>query len=112
MHFVGCNPTKQIIGLYTIKYRENYRNIYDHQNRLTLRSSMDEKIRITKDIIMFKENLQGINIKNLTIQQQQTIELAIQYYQDAQYYLEKKDFFTAFGCINYAHGLLDALIKF
>ncbi|MDH7507725.1 MAG: DUF357 domain-containing protein, partial [Candidatus Thermoplasmatota archaeon] len=28
------------------------------------------------------------------------------------YYLEKNDYFTAFGCINYAHGLLDAIIKF
>ena len=23
----------------------------------------------------------------------------------------KKDYFTAFGCINYAHGLLDAILK-
>ena len=68
---------------------------------------MDEKTRIQKDIVMFEEN-----IKNTKIQQNKAIELATQYYQDSKYYLEKKDYFTAFGCINYAHGLLDAKIKY
>jgi hypothetical protein len=40
------------------------------------------------------------------------VELATQYYEDSKYYLEKKDYFTAFGCINYGHGLLDAVLKF
>ena len=70
---------------------------------------MDEKTRIQKDIVMFEENIKKPkNNKN----QQKTIELATQYYEDSKYYLGKKDFFTAFGCINYAHGLLDAIIKF
>ena len=68
---------------------------------------MDQKTRIKKDITMFEEN-----IKNTNLQQNKIIELATQYYQDSKYYLEKKDYFTAFGCINYAHGLLDAIIKF
>ena len=60
---------------------------------------------------MFEENIkQADNIK-LTRSQKKTIELATQYYEDTKYYLEKKDYFTAFGCINYAHGLLDAIIK-
>jgi len=45
-------------------------------------------------------------------EQNKIVELASQYYEDAKYYLEKKDYFTAFGCINYAHGLLDGVIKF
>ena len=62
---------------------------------------------------MFKENLQTLQGKNLDDTTKKTVELATQYYEDAQYYLEKKkDYFTAFGCINYAHGLLDAIIKF
>ena len=28
---------------------------------------------------------------------------------DSKYYLEKEDYRTAFGCIEYSHGLLDAL---
>lgn len=73
---------------------------------------MDEKTRIEKDIVMFEDNISQINDKKLTEAQEKTVELAKQYYEDAKYYLDKGDFFTAFGCINYAHGLLDAIIKF
>ena len=75
---------------------------------------MNQNIRIKKDIDMFETNLIQLLKKNLklTEKQKKTIELAKQYYSDSKYYLEKKDFFTAFGCINYAHGLLDAIIKF
>ncbi len=70
---------------------------------------MDEKTRIQKDITMFEENIKKTKT---TKNNQKIIELATQYFEDSKYYLEKKDFFTAFGCINYAHGLLDAMIKF
>jgi len=74
--------------------------------------TMDKKTRIEKDVILFKENLQKIHQKKINEWQNKIIELATQYYEDTKYYLEKKDFFTAFGCINYAHGLLDSIIKF
>ena len=73
---------------------------------------MNEKTRIEKDIVMFQENLIQQNEIKLSLSQKKTIELAKQYYNDAKYYLKKEDLFTAFGCINYAHGLLDAIIKF
>ena len=73
---------------------------------------MDARTRIQKDILMFKENLQSFEGKKLDGRKKKIIELASQYYSDAQYYLEKEDHLTAFGCINYAHGLLDAIIKF
>ena len=73
---------------------------------------MDEKTRIKKDITMFEENLQKLKEKTINNQKENIVELANQYYSDSQYYLEKKDYFTAFGCINYAHGLLDSIIKF
>jgi hypothetical protein len=72
---------------------------------------MDEKTRIQKDITMFEENIGKLKEKKLDEQQKHIIELAHQYHADAQYYLEKNDCFTAFGCINYAHGLLDAILK-
>lgn len=37
------------------------------------------------------------------------ISLARDYASDAKSYLAKGDFYTAFSCISYAHGLLDAL---
>ena len=73
---------------------------------------MDEKTRIEKDIVMFKENIEQTKKMKLTDAQSKTIELASQYYEDTKYYLKKEDYFTAFGCINYAHGLVDAIIKF
>jgi len=73
---------------------------------------MDEKTRIQKDIIMFEENIVKTKKIKLSKSQEKILELASQYYEDSKYYLEKKDFFTSFGCINYAHGLLDAIIKF
>lgn len=73
---------------------------------------MDEKTRIKKDIVMFEENLQKMQQRGIDGEQNKIVELASQYYEDAKYYLEKKDYFTAFGCINYAHGLLDSVIKF
>ena len=73
---------------------------------------MDEKTRIEKDIVMFDDNQAKINRSELSESQIKTIELATQYFNDSKYYLGKKDYFTAFGCINYAHGLLDSIIKF
>jgi len=73
---------------------------------------MNQKTRIEKDITMFEENLKKIKKNSLTLSQKKTKELAKQYYNDSKYYLDKKDYFTAFGCINYAHGLLDSIINF
>jgi hypothetical protein len=72
---------------------------------------MDEKTRVQKDIVMFEENIKQLNHTKVSEKQKKIIELATQYYQDTRYYSEKKDYFTAFGCINYAHGLLDAILK-
>ena len=75
---------------------------------------MNEKTRIKKDIVMFEENLTKLGKKNQKISkfQEKTIELSKQYYNDSKYYLKKEDYFTSFGRINYAHGLLDSIIKF
>lgn len=73
---------------------------------------MDEKTRIQKDIVMFEENLKELEKKKFDSLKDQRVILGTQYYQDAKYYLDKKDYFTAFGCINYGHGLLDAVLKF
>ena len=73
---------------------------------------MNEKTRIEKDIVMFEENLKKIQQSDIDEKQSKIIELSSQYYEDTKYYLEKNDYLTAFRCINYAHGLLDSIIKF
>ena len=69
--------------------------------------------RITKDITLFEKNIKKVKkIKhNPDLNLEHVIDLAIRYYNDAKYYLEKKDYLTSFGCISYAHGLLDAILK-
>ena len=44
-----------------------------------------------------------------TGKEKEVYDRAVDYWNDSKYYLEKKDTRTAFGCIEYSHGLLDAL---
>lgn len=71
--------------------------------------SNDEEIkkRIEKDILLFKENIKSVTSNDKAISH--VIELSKMYAQDSQSFLEKKDFYTSFSCISYAHGLLDAV---
>ena len=71
---------------------------------------MNHATRVAKDITMFEDNIKRLPT-TLTPAQKTVTTLAHQYYEDTKYYHEKKDDFTAFGCINYAHGLLDAILK-
>jgi uncharacterized protein len=68
-----------------------------------------EEKRILEDIRLFDENVP--NAKGDDEKTKRIVDLAKRYRIDAEYYLKKKDYVTSFGCINYAHGLLDALIK-
>jgi uncharacterized protein len=36
------------------------------------------------------------------------LDMATRYYQDAIYFMDKKDYVLAFAALNYAHGWLDA----
>ena len=48
-------------------------------------------------------------MEKLTVKEKEVYDRAIDYWNDSKYYLEKEDMRTAFGCIEYSHGLLDAL---
>ncbi len=70
---------------------------------------MSETERIRKDITLFEESIAELDSLSWAINEEGIIDLAKGYYEDTKYYLEKGDYFTAFGCINYAHGLLDGI---
>jgi hypothetical protein len=70
---------------------------------------MRETERIKKDIALFEESVTELDSLSRASNAEEVIELAKGYYVDTKYYLEKGDYFTAFGCINYAHGLLDGI---
>jgi uncharacterized protein len=73
---------------------------------------MDCEERINKDIELFAKNIKEIKSIKFDGREKEVIVRAKSYCRDTEYYLEKQDCLTAFGCINYAHGLLDALRLF
>ncbi len=72
---------------------------------------MSETDRIKKDISLFEDSIAELDSLSLDGNEKEVVDNAKRYYEDTKYYLKKGDFFTAFGCINYAHGLVDGLKK-
>ena len=70
---------------------------------------MDAKERIKKDLELFEKNIKEVKSIKVNGEEEKIIKMAKNYRNDAQYYLEKKDYLTSFGYITYAHGLLDAI---
>ena len=67
--------------------------------------------RIKKDLALFEESVVELDSLALAVNEGKVVDQAKRYYEDTKYYLERGDYVTAFGCINYAHGLLDGLKK-
>lgn len=65
--------------------------------------------RIEKDIVMFNDNIKRGALQSLDGKSKKVVELSKMYASDAKSYLDKGDLPTAFSCISYAHGLLDAI---
>lgn len=71
---------------------------------------MDCKERIVVDIEKLDESFKKISSIEFTAEEEEIFERAKSYKEDCKYYLEKGDEITSFGCITYAHGLIDAII--
>jgi len=67
--------------------------------------------RIKKDLALFEESVVELDSLALAVNEGKVVDQAKRYYEDTKYYLGRGDYVTAFGCINYAHGLLDGLKK-
>lgn len=70
---------------------------------------MDEIERIKKDMELFTKNIKEVECIEVSAGETNIIQLSRNYARDTRYYLKKQDKYTAFGCITYAHGLLDAV---
>ena len=68
----------------------------------------EQAARCISDIEQFYTNVKEVP---RTAENAYILELATQYCEDTKYFLLKKDYVTAFGAINYAHGLIDAYRK-
>ncbi|MFA5105572.1 MAG: DUF357 domain-containing protein [Candidatus Micrarchaeia archaeon] len=69
------------------------------------KAAKTDKERIESDIRQFDGNVAALQVPK---GYEHIVELARLYCKDTRFFLEKGDYVTAFGCINYAHGLIDA----
>ncbi len=67
-----------------------------------------QRARCVSDIEQFYSNVKEVK---RTAENAHILDLAAQYCEDTKFFLEKEDYVTAFGAINYAHGLIDAFRK-
>ncbi len=73
-------------------------------------TDLELRKRIEKDLMIFKSNLAVVErAPARTKQLDRVVELSKMYHSDCESYLKRGDLPTAFSCISYAHGLLDAV---
>lgn len=72
---------------------------------------MEIEERILKDIGKFDDSIAVLKSKKLSEKEERVVELAKMYAKDAEAWMRKKDLYTAFASISYAHGLMDAIKK-
>jgi hypothetical protein len=70
---------------------------------------METEEKIAIDIQKLENSLKQVQNIKVNDKEKEVINRAIDYKNDSKYYLEKKDMRTSFGCIEYSHGLLDAI---
>ncbi len=71
----------------------------------------DIETRITKDIRLFGESIKRVDKASLSDTEARIVKLSEMYAKDADAWLLKKDYYTSFSSIAYAHGLLDAILR-
>ncbi|MDD5959842.1 DUF357 domain-containing protein [Methanobrevibacter wolinii] len=71
--------------------------------------NLETKEKVKIDIEKLERNLNQVADIEFSKLEKDVYDRAVDYKNDSKYYLEKEDFRTAFGCIEYSHGLLDAL---
>ena len=72
-------------------------------------SDLESPEKIKKDIAKLERNLKEVENIEFEGLEKDVYNRAIDYWNDSKYYLGKGEMRTAFGCIEYSHGLLDAL---
>lgn len=71
----------------------------------------DIESRILKDIRIFDANIKKLDMNGLSKEEEKVVRLAEMYAKDSDAFMKKKDLYTSFSSIAYAHGLLDAVLK-
>jgi len=71
---------------------------------------MDERERALKDIKKLEQVIEQIKEAGLAEKYAKSYEWAGNYLTDAKHYFEKGNYFSAFGCANYAYGIIDGIL--
>ena len=71
---------------------------------------MDERERAQKDIGKLENAVKRIEELGLAGRYANPYNWARNYRSDAKHYFDKGDYFSAFGCANYAYGIIDAVL--
>lgn len=69
-----------------------------------------ERSRAFKDISKLRKILREFVKAGLSSKYPTIYQWAENYARDGLYFYKKKDYFTAFGCANYAYGIIDAIL--
>lgn len=69
-----------------------------------------EKERARKDIEMLSKLVEYFEKCGLAKKYKNSFEWAKNYLNDAKHYYKKNDYFSSFGCANYAYGILDGIL--
>lgn len=71
---------------------------------------MEEKVRAKKDIDKLKKLVYEFSEAGLDKKYPEIYGYVKNYLTDAIHFFENKDYFTAFGATNYAHGFMDTVL--
>ena len=70
---------------------------------------MDEKTRAKKDLEKLSSCLSKFKELGFSEKYPKLLEYSLNYFKDAEHYYKKEDYFTSFGCANYAYGILEGI---
>ncbi len=71
---------------------------------------MDERERALKDVKKLEDAIERFEGLGLAWKDARSYEWARNYLRDAKHYYAKGDYFSSFGCANYAYGIVDGIL--
>lgn len=71
---------------------------------------MDFKERAQKDLDKLQELIDYFKSLELDKKYPEHFSHALNYKKDSEHYFSKEDYFSSFGCSNYAFGILESLL--
>ena len=71
---------------------------------------MDFKERAKKDLDKLDELIEYFKSLELNKKYPELFEHSLNYKKDSEHYFSKEDYFSSFGCSNYAFGILESLL--